>query len=43
VKLDVRAKLFLVSVGLIGLSVLAAEIALRPAVEQNLSIASATI
>ena len=30
-KLDIRAKLFAVSLGLIGVSVLAAEIYLRPA------------
>ena len=35
-KLDVRAKLFFVSLGLMVLSVLAAEIVLRPAIEDNL-------
>ncbi|HVR60486.1 MAG TPA: ATP-binding protein [Polyangia bacterium] len=35
-KLDVRAKLFFVSLGLMALSVLAAEIVLRPAIETNL-------
>ena len=35
-KLDVRAKLFFVSLGLMALSVLAAEMVLRPAIEANL-------
>jgi two-component system, OmpR family, phosphate regulon sensor histidine kinase PhoR len=35
-KLDVRAKLFFVSLGLMALSVVAAELVLRPAIEQNL-------
>jgi two-component system, OmpR family, phosphate regulon sensor histidine kinase PhoR len=37
VKLDVRAKLFVVSLGIIAVSVLAAELSLRPAIETNLT------
>jgi two-component system phosphate regulon sensor histidine kinase PhoR len=37
VKLDIRAKLFAVSLGLIAVSVLAAELYLRPAIETNLT------
>jgi two-component system phosphate regulon sensor histidine kinase PhoR len=37
VKLDIRAKLFAVSLGLIAVSVIAAELYLRPAIETNLT------
>jgi two-component system phosphate regulon sensor histidine kinase PhoR len=37
VKLDIRAKLFLVSLGLIAASMIAAELSLRPAIELNLT------
>jgi two-component system phosphate regulon sensor histidine kinase PhoR len=37
VKLDIRAKLFAVSLGLIAISVIAAEVYLRPAIERDLT------
>jgi two-component system phosphate regulon sensor histidine kinase PhoR len=37
VKLDIRAKLFVVSLGLIVVSMIAAEVSLRPAIETNLT------
>ena len=41
VKLDIRAKLFVVSLGLIAVSMIAAELYLRPAIETNLTDAHA--